>query len=65
MGTRGAAGIPAVLVHVSWARRSGSPIRHFFTKTIEPIGALMQEELSDKLEVDFEFYYPASCAVRH
>ena len=55
----GAAGIPPTLF-----RSDGSAVRegyrHFMTKTVEPIGAVMQEELSDKLEVDFEFYYPAA-----
>ena len=32
--------------------------RHFFTNTIEPLGRLIAEELSDKLEQDFYFMFP-------
>ena len=32
--------------------------RHFFTNTVEPLGRLIAEELSDKLEQDISFMFP-------
>ena len=59
-----AAGIPPSLFTSQGAALRES-YRHFFTKTIEPIGAIMQDELSDKLEVDFRVLLSRRCEVRH
>ena len=52
-----AMGVPSSL-HRSDGAALRESYRHFFTATIEPLGKLISEELSDKLEVDFEFLFP-------
>ena len=53
-----ALGIPATL-HTSQGSAQREAYRHFFTSTIVPLGVLMAEELSEKLEREISFYFPA------
>ena len=52
-----AMGVPSAL-HRSDGAAQRESFRHFFTGTIETLGALIAEELSEKLEVDFQFTFP-------
>ena len=53
-----ALGIPAAL-HTSAGAAQREAYRHFFTATIEPLGALIEAELSEKLERSISLYFPA------
>ena len=52
-------GIPASL-HTSAGAAQRESYRHFFTATVEPLGRLIQEELSAKMGRDIELVFPQS-----
>ena len=54
----GAMGIPPSL-YTSEGSALRESYRHFFTNTVEPLGKLIAEELSEKLELDISIEFPA------